>query len=221
MPPSVVEFLDPIKDKGWRPLALGAMLYASRYEGSRYLSVDQLRAILRRARLPKVNSVNLHNVLNRSGALVDYRTSAAGRKEWVLTLAGHEWIMPQIPVAFTPIDTASDVDDLGRLSAKVKESDVKDYLDEAIICLRAGASRACVVFLWIGAVRSLQRKLLFYPEASVNTTLQKHDPKARMIKSLDDFEYIKESTLLLASQELGIFDKGERQMLEQALLIAA
>jgi len=51
----------------------------------------------------------------------------------------------------------------------------------------------------------------------LNAAILKHDPKARKVTKLDHFAYIKDSVALLAAQDLGIFDKSEKDTLEEAL----
>jgi len=90
-------------------------------------------------------------------------------------------------------------------------------VEEALTCLQVGALRACVVFLWTGAIRTIQNEMLVYGSTKLNAALQKHDPKARAVSTIDHFSYIKDKTSLLAAQELGELDKGEKDTLEENL----
>ena len=99
----------------------------------------------------------------------------------------------------------------------VADDVVRGYVDEAITCLRAGALRAAVVFLWTGAVRTLHEAALKKGTAQLNAALQKHDPKARKVAKVEDFAYVRDKIFLLACGELGVLDKGERTTLEDAL----
>jgi len=51
----------------------------------------------------------------------------------------------------------------------------------------------------------------------VNTELQKHDSKARIIKKIEDFQYIREETLLLVAEGVGVLDKTTRGILHTNL----
>ena len=53
--------------------------------------------------------------------------------------------------------------------------------------------------------------------APVNLAIQKHDQKARKLSSSDDFAYVKDKTMLLALEDLGLVDKGQRSVLEEGL----
>jgi hypothetical protein len=117
----------------------------------------------------------------------------------------------------TAPEIENDVATLQALVAKVSDSVVRDYVLEAIKCLSVGAIRAAVVFLWTGAIRTLQEECLTRHGATLNAAIAKHDPKARSVNKLEDFAYIRDATALLAFQELGILDKGEKTTLGEAL----
>ena len=84
-------------------------------------------------------------------------------------------------------------------------------------CLSVGALRAAIVFLWAGVVRKIQQEVYKFSHSILNSAIIKYDPKARNITKIEDLAYIKEKTLILASLELGIFDKSEKDILEEAL----
>ena len=83
--------------------------------------------------------------------------------------------------------------------------------------LSVGALRPCVVSVWVAVARTLQHEMMKNGQAAVTVAVQKHDQKARAIKSVDDFAYVKESIQLLAARELGVLDKSEKDTLEEAL----
>jgi hypothetical protein len=53
--------------------------------------------------------------------------------------------------------------------------------------------------------------------ASVTAALQRHDPKVPRVKSIDDFAYIRDATVLLAAKDLGVLDKNEKDVLTEGL----
>jgi len=111
----------------------------------------------------------------------------------------------------------NDVSSLNTLIAKISDQYIKDYLEEGIKCLSINALRASVVFLWSGTVRDIQQKLLCGDNKKLNAAIQKHDPKARNVGRIDHFAYIKDKVTLLAALEVGILDKNEKDILEEAL----
>jgi len=103
------------------------------------------------------------------------------------------------------------------ITTTISDSDIRDYVEEAIECLKVKARRACVVFTWTGAIRTVQNKMLAFGEKSLNAALKKHDQNARKVNSIDHFAYIQDKTTLLAAQDLGLFDKTEKDTLVEAL----
>ena len=55
------------------------------------------------------------------------------------------------------------------------------------------------------------------PQGTLNAAIAKHDPKARPVNKLEDFAYIRDATALLAFQDLGVLDKGQKTTLGEAL----
>ncbi len=49
--------------------------------------------------------------------------------------------------------------------------------------------------------------MISYGNTAIYAAVLKHDPKARIVRSIDDFAYVKESIQLLAAQDLGVVDK--------------
>jgi hypothetical protein len=54
-------------------------------------------------------------------------------------------------------------------------------------------------------------------ESKLSAALLRHDPKARTVRKLDDFAHIREKVVLLATEDLGLFDKNQRTTLEDCL----
>jgi len=99
----------------------------------------------------------------------------------------------------------------------IKDKNESDYLKEALTCMTAGSLRAGIIFAWNAAILNLRNKCFKHGTVSLNNALKKHSPKAKEVKKIEDFAYIKDSLLLLAAQELGEDDKGEKDSLEDCL----
>jgi hypothetical protein len=193
------------------------MYYAARHEGSDLISTDQIRDMLLRARVSGARNLNIASVLAQAGEIVESPGKSGGLRVWRLTGTGLRYVRDILGIPEQVAEIENDVQTLSELALTIRDLDVREYVLEAIECLRFGALRAAVVFLWIGAARDLQRQVIARPARLVNAALTKHDPKSRAVRTLDDFANVKESILLLVAQELGILDKGQRQMVEQAL----
>jgi hypothetical protein len=214
---TLVEFLFPLKKTGTRTLCLGVMYYNQRYQNINSMTVESLRINLKRARVPKVEKINLADVLSKSAPFVDTVGKDGTRFLWALTDAGNEEVRTALNLPAHDIEIETDVSSLDSLVAKLSDADVKDYLNESIRCLRVHALRASVVFLWSGAVKKIRDDIFTVSAPQVTVAIQKFDPKAKEIKKIDDLVLIKESVLLLAAQELGIFDKNQKNVLEDCL----
>jgi hypothetical protein len=114
-------------------------------------------------------------------------------------------------------EVQADVTTLTRLLSKVSDEQVRSYIEEAVTCLRHGALRAAVVFVWSGAIRTLQDAALGKGQRALNAALQKQDPRMRTVTTVEDFGWVKDRTLLDALTDLSVLDKGQKTMLVGAL----
>jgi hypothetical protein len=214
---TIAEFLAPLGPGSQRGVCLGVLYYHQHFRNKPSLTTEEIRDELKRARVPKASKINVADVLNKSGALVDSPGASRNRRLWQLTTSGETHVRARLNLPSPTPDIDHDVATLQALAAKVSDGVVRDYVLEAIKCLSAGAIRAAIVFLWTGAIRTLQEECLTAYAATLNAAITKHDPKARPVNKLEDFAYIRDATALLAFQELGILDKGEKTTLGEGL----
>jgi hypothetical protein len=179
------------------------------------LSTAALRDALVNSRWVKgARTTNWSAVLSRAVPYVA-ATEMKGRLEWALTDRGHELVHELI--AGGPREVRHEADALDTLKLKIKNPDVRDYVDEAVLCLRKGALRASIVFLWSGAVRVLQNNALAVGTLPLNAALKKHDPRTRQVEKIEDFAYVRDSLILNAAVDLALLDKGQKLVLQAAL----
>jgi len=214
---TLVEFLHPIIKQPIRDLCLAVLYFEQRYSHRNALTVEEIRILLKRAHAPQAGKVNLADVLAKSAPYVDVAGKQGNRFLWSLTSTGQTYLRSILGLPEADIEIEHDVSSLESLFTSISDKDVAEYIQESVKCLSVGALRAAVVFLWAGAVRKIQEDVMTHGTTNVNAALQKHDHGARIIGKLDDFAYVKESTLLLVAQELGVFDKNEKGTLEEAL----
>ncbi len=214
---TLVEFLHPLKGSRISDLCLATLYYEKRYSGKEELTVENIRSLFKRARVPRAAKLNLADILSRSAPYVDVAGKSGNRFLWAITSSGEQHIRTLLGLPEADIEIEHDVSGLETIVVLVADENIASYIRESIRCLSVGALRASVVFLWVGAVRDIQNKVMLCDKKSINASVQKYDSNARQIKRIDDLSYIKESTLLLVSQELGLFDKNERSVLENAL----
>lgn len=208
------EFLNPIWGGSQADKCL-AVLYYHKLRDAPSLTVDQIRKNLISARVPNASRINVADALSKSGQLVDRPGLADGSRSWQLTASGEKYVRGKLNIPTSDSEIENDVATLESLGTRITDAVARDYVLEAIKCLSVGALRAAVVFLWTGAMRTLQQEA--FKDLQLNAVILKHDPKARNVNKVDDFSYIRDATALLAFQDLGILDKGQKTTMGEAL----
>lgn len=160
------------------------------------------------------NGIPLLSILDELGlnsSSTYYSISIAGVEEKKVSVSPLDFL--QIPKANQDFETNA----LKRQINNIENDDEKEFLMEAVRCLENGAYRAGIIFIWNYAIRTIHHRLLKHSLSSLNTAIKNHYPNAKNIKTEDDFAYIKESIVLKAAQDLGEFDKNQKQVLEKWL----
>lgn len=214
---TIVEFLHPLKSATIRDMCLGALYYQHRYRDSEALSVDELRSVLRRARVPRAGRINLADTLAKSAPYVHTPGKQGNKFLWALTQTGEQHVRALLGLPKPEVEIEHDVSTLEGIADTIARGDVADYVRESVKCLSVGALRASVVFLWAGVVREIQSRVIKCRTRDINAAVAKYEPKGRTVKKIDDLSCLTESILLLVTQELRVFDKNQRTVLESAL----
>jgi hypothetical protein len=214
---TLVEFLSPITGSRNKDRCLSVLYYKQRYEQKGSMTAAQVHSALVHARTPNAKSVNVADILNKSGALVDSPGAIEKARLWSLTKAGENYVRTLLKFPESQPEIEHEVTLLKTLAAKISDKDVREYIEEAIKCMEVDALRAAIVFTWTGAIRVLQERCIAQGLSEINAAIQVHDSKARQVKKLDDFAYIKDSIQLLAAEGVGLLDKGQRSTLGEAL----
>ena len=168
-------------------------------------------------RAPRWAKANIPDILAKSGHFVDSAGREGNKRLWNLTPSGIAYVQEKLGLPNSILETEHDIGSLKSTLNRIADPEIKDYIEEALKCLHVGALRASVVFLWSGAIRIIQNKLLTFDLTRLNVAIKKFDQKARDISKLDHFSYIKDSISILAVAELGLFDKNQKDTLEESL----
>lgn len=214
---TLVEFLAPLKKGKHEDRVLAVLYFCERYEQQPSVTTDAIKKKLKSARAPGAAKVNVPDVLSKSGAFADTNGLSGKSRLWKLTESGRERVRTILGLPANEPEVEHDVGTLTTALAKVSDRDVREYLEEALKCLQVGALRPCVVSVWVGAARTIQNEMMKKGTVAVTAAVQKHDPKARQIKTVDDFAYVKEAVQLLAAMDLGVLDKSQKDTLAYAL----
>jgi hypothetical protein len=126
-------------------------------------------------------------------------------------------VYEDVEVNYSPLDriiSGKDVEpdtrSIERMLFNVRNEDEREYLLEALQCIKAKVYRAAVIFTWTAAIKNIHQRFMKHGENSINTAIQKHQRNAPRIKDVDDFVEIKDSIVLEASETLGIFEKNQK-----------
>lgn len=142
--------------------------------------------------------------------------TAAGHKLWSLTDTGESHVRTIVGLPSEQPEIEHGVEELRRVANAIGDQQIREYVEEAILCLSVGALRSAIVFIWVGAVRMLQDRVWAHGQADVEEAAQKYYAKAKLSK-FDDLATIKEVTLLDVARELGELDKAQWTILGQCL----
>jgi len=214
---TLVEFVAPLSKTTHQDRVLAVLYYRERYEQKTALAVEEIRQGLKSARARGWAKVNIADVLSKSGPLVDTSGLQGKKRLWNLTDSGREHFRKLLGLPRADVEVEHDVGTLQNLVAEVSDDDVRDYIEESLKCLQVGALRACVVFVWAAGIRAIHAGVMSKGCNAVTVAVQRHDPKARPVKSIDDFAHIKDATALLAAKDLGLLDKNQKDTLTEAL----
>lgn len=215
--PSLTDFLRPLKDKSSTVRALAMVYFVVTTENLEAVTSADLRELFKRLRGRNVAAINTSDVLSRLGtagyleALPNIRPIA-----WKITDAGEAKVRHELGIADDASELRAEIAELTALAQKVASEETRDFLLEAVSCLGAKALRAAVVFVWSGAIWTVQEWLMKRPLGDVNKQIEKHQ-KTREVKRIDDFAFVNDNTTLIVARDLGLWDKGQHKMVEHAL----
>lgn len=146
---TLVEFLAPLKNSTHQDRVLALLYYRERYSEKKALTVDEIRQDLKTARAKAAARVNVADVLNKSGHFVDTDGLQGKKRLWTLTDSGRDHVRELLGLPKADVEVEHDVGTLERVIAKVPDPDVRDYLEEAVKCLKVGAFRALSYFFGV------------------------------------------------------------------------
>jgi len=209
-----VEFIAPVKKSTQANKCLCALYYLKHNLQIEVASIAQIRNLLHRGRVVSRGNINYTRALGSLAEKVDSPANGL----WQITPSGERVIRDLLGLTEGEMETENDTTLLERLiDKKVVDDEVKEYFREGVDCLKIGRLRATVVFLWAGSIYLIRKALISQNLPKLNMAIQKYDSKAREVKTIDDFAYIKDVTQLLAMKELGLCDKAQKDVLDQCL----
>lgn len=212
---TLAEFLHPLRNSPKKEQVVATLYFFKQESVFSSASPAKIRDALVNAQIPRARSANYSSVLARLVPMV-HRTNLG---EWEITDTGENHVRAMLGLVSNAAPaTQEDVEALAHLAASMKDEAVRGYVDEAIECLRVGARRASVVFLWSGAIHTIREELWGRrTPAELDTTFKSHNPKAHSFKKKSDFSHFSDAELLQVAQDLEMLDRNEKKMMGHAL----
>lgn len=216
---TLVEFLHPLKPGNNRDICLGALYFHQRYEKVREVTVDGLRALLRRGKVKNAKNMNIADVLSKAAPYVHQAGKQGVKILWALTTSGEVRVRELLELPVSDMEIENDVTSIDVLVNTVPDKDVADYLQEALKCLQVNALRATVVFVWSAVTKEIRERVFASGANVVDAAIAKHDksPRRKTISKDDDLTFVKEKLLIQVATDLGVFDSNEKGILEGCL----
>ena len=177
------------------------------------VSISQIRDLAANAGLRVPERTNVSSLLGRSGGRA-IRASGG----WELGGRGITYLTDLGVLAPTDEKPSAKVADaLMANVAKITDGDTREYLREAVDCLRVGSRRAAIVMSWIAAIYVLQRHVFQHHLAKFNAEMLRVEKGWKDITVLEDFERIKERTFLDRSAHISIISTNVKKELVECL----
>jgi hypothetical protein len=210
-----VEFIHPLRNRTQPAQVVATLYYLLHHEGQESATPNDIKGVLIAAGVPSARKMNTSAALKRS--IPNVHSISGGR--WEITDTGQKHVrqLLALPEPDSAPQTTHDVSTLQAVADRQTDEAVKDYIEEAIRCLSAGALRAAVVFLWSGAVHTIRERM--WSDSSIkeiDTAFKKFNQRAKFGKK-GDFGYVNDALLIDAAVELEVVDRSEKKRLVEAL----
>jgi len=212
---TAVEFFYPIKAGTQRVLVTAALYYGKHYcePAEPHMTPTRIKAVLMQGGVTKARKMNTGRALAEASPHA-HREGPQGA--WAITGTGEELIRRLLRLSGGE-QAENDVSTLEGIVERLGDENVRDYIEEAIKCLAAGALRASVVFLWSGAVHTIRETMWSNNSTrDIEAALVKHNQRSKF-KKKGDFEYVNDALLIDAAVELEVVDRSEKKRLSEAL----
>lgn len=107
---------------------------------------------------------------------------------------------------------------LSDLVPKIKDSQEREFLEEAIRSYRVESYRATIVMVWILTMDHLQKHIFGNHLTDFNIAITKHsDKKMQAIVAYDDFSELNEKRVIELMRSAGVISNDVRKILDEKL----
>lgn len=195
--------------------ALRFAWYLHRIEGEKEFTAQDIAELFQRAHISKPNITRLAERLANTRRT--FRGSTPGR--FRLTAATLAELDEEFPGAFEdpPHEPTGLVLKLETKLGSLSDPHVRNFVREAISCLRARHLRAAIVLSWIGAVAVLQNYVASTLLAEFNSDARSNGLLKRDARGASDFSRVKEADFLDSAERIGVLSNAVKKELKVCL----
>jgi hypothetical protein len=200
--------------------ALAILWFHDQTQPDIVMSAGQLAKIIHETGLGVPHPTQLRKAIERSGKVL---TSTKGfRLKTLARSTVREWLV-SVLVAETP--TTSVAKRLADLSAKVIDAAERSFMDEAVVCINHGASRAAIVLGWCAAIYRMRKKIeaIGFPAFNAASTHLKNQTSGKYKRWNKEFAItafgelqttVFDTDLIIVIEGMGLIDGTQAQRLE-------
>jgi hypothetical protein len=212
--PSISEFMGGLRLKSQADKVLAIGYYLETFRGAASFAVADIRKGYLTAKLaPSANiSTELRINAKRNFAI------PLGHGRYTLTQDGVEYVMAKVPAEGEPERIGEDISAKLRTDVlKIVDEDEREYIEEALKCLRVEAYRGAVLMGWAATMSNIHRKIDEAGLGKFNKKCKEFMKKPRPVRQRSDLQYYRDSDILLAAEGMGLFDRNVRAALKRHL----
>ena len=189
--------------------------YLHRFEEVREFTAQEIAGLFRRALISRPNVTRLAERLSNDRRT--FRGSTLGR--FRLTAQAISEIDDEFRGALEeePEPAAGFVLTLENKLTELPDVYVRNFVREAVNCLRAGHLRAAVVLSWIGAIAVLQHHVAANCLTEFNMDARSNGLLKRDARGTADFSRIKEADFLDSAERIGVLSNAVKKELKVCL----
>ena len=177
---TLIEMLAQLPTRSRQNEVLTALYFDKHFGGDTKPTSSEIRSALSAARVSGAKKMNVADVLGKAAPYThSVSKSPQGYLRWELTATGDEHVRVMLGLPAVGVTLVNRAAALDAVASRIKDEDSHHFIEEAILCLRADARRASIVFTWVAAVRELQDRVWSHGAKLVNACLLYTSPSPR------------------------------------------
>lgn len=183
-------------------------------QGSDEFTIQEIAECFRLSNLSEPNASRLRKNLKKNSATLPGSNSDAFRLRLETqqrlddTFVDQDQAPPSPQTPLNPLATA-----LSDHAARLQSEETREFVQEAISCMRHGEHRAAIVLSWIGAVSLLQQVVTNEHLKEFNDDAIREGVIKRPIKNVGDLSKLRESEFLNVLERISVISNAVKKEL--------